>query len=70
MTLQIQRSFFSGLAGAMDDLKDLQLWPTTYSTRQIVHAEGEINVPVTLIIGVSEPLTPDLFLLTRDPAAL
>jgi mannose-6-phosphate isomerase-like protein (cupin superfamily) len=115
MTLQIQRSSFSGLAGAMDDLKAHQLWPTTYSTGQAtaaephwhsedvhgyvvegdfnildgegqrydlvpgdkftvpartLHAEGEINSPVTLIIGVSEPLTADLFLLPRDPSAL
>ena len=35
-----------------------------------LHAEGEIDAPVHLIIGLSEPLPPDQFLLPRDPATL
>jgi mannose-6-phosphate isomerase-like protein (cupin superfamily) len=37
---------------------------------KMLHAEGEINAPVTLIIGLSEPLAADRFLLTRDPSTL
>ena len=115
MSLQIQKDFFVGLTGALDDLKARKLWPTTYSTAQAtaaephwhsedvhgyviegdfnilddkghrhdllpgdkftvpartLHAEGEIDSPVTLIIGLSDALTADQFLLPREPSAL
>jgi quercetin dioxygenase-like cupin family protein len=35
-----------------------------------LHAEGEIDSLVHLIIGLSVPLPPDQFLLPRDPADL
>lgn len=35
-----------------------------------LHAEGEINSQVTLIIGISEPLGADRFLLPREPSTL
>ena len=35
-----------------------------------LHAEGEINEAVTLIIGLAEPLPGDRFLLPRDPSTL
>lgn len=35
-----------------------------------LHAEGAIDSPVTLIIGMTEALSQDRFLLPRDPSTL
>ena len=37
---------------------------------QVLHAEGEINEPVVMLIGLKEALPMDRFLLPRDPAEL
>lgn len=115
MAIEIEKSCFNGLSGAMSDLSTHKLWPTTYCTNQAtaaephwhsedvcgyviagnfnildtdgqkhdlvpgdkfkvpaktIHAEGEINSPVTLIIGISEPLSADRFLLPRNASTL
>jgi hypothetical protein len=115
MSLIIERGHFVGLNGALTDIKDKGLFPTTYATDHAtaaslhwhseavlaylirgktyfldaegqehwlepgdlitvparnLHAEGDINEPVVMLIGLTEALPMDRFLLPRDPAEL
>jgi len=115
MSLITEKRHFVGLDGALGDIRDKGLFPTTYATDQAtaanlhwhsedvlayliqgnayfldgegkehwleagdlmtvpartLHAEGDINEPVIMLIGLKEALPMDRFLLTRDPAEL
>lgn len=39
MEMHIDREYFQGLSGALEDLKTRELWPTTYSTDQATAAD-------------------------------
>lgn len=115
MSLIIEKGYFDGLNGALTDIRDKGLFPTTYATEhataadlhwhteevsaylvqgktyfldaeghehhlepgdlitvpaRALHAEGEINEPVVMLIGLKEALPMDRFLLPREPAEL
>ena len=115
MSLIIEKTHFVGLTGALTDITDKGLFPTTYATdhataadlhwhsedvlaylvsgktyfldaegqqhwvepgdlvsipARTLHAEGDINEPVVMLIGLTEALQMDRFLLPRDPAEL
>ena len=115
MSLIIEKGHFVGLSGALTDIKNKGLFPTTYATdhataaslhwhseevvaylirgktyfldaegqkhslepgdrvtvpARTLHAEGDINEPVVMLIGLAEALPMDRFLLPRDPAEL
>ena len=115
MGIRVEKGYFDGLGGALDDIKSRALWPTTYATdhataaethwhsedvhaymiegatyfmdgngkrhpveagdmitipARTLHAEGEINGPVVMLIGIPEPLPQDRFLMLRDPTDL
>jgi uncharacterized cupin superfamily protein len=115
MSLIIDKAHFDGLSGALEEIREKGLFPTTYATdhataadlhwhsedvlaymiqgktyfidadgqehrleagdlitvpARTLHAEGEINEPVVMLIGLTEALPMDRFLLVRDPADL
>ena len=115
MSLIIEKGYFDGLNGALTDIRNKGLFPTTYATdhataadlhwhteevsayliqgktyfldaegqehhlepgdlvtvpARILHAEGDISEPVVMLIGLTEALPMDRFLLPRDPAEL
>ena len=115
MALITEKGHFVGLDGALGDIRDKGLFPTTYATDQAtaaslhwhsedvfayliqgkvhfldgegkehwleagdlmtvpartLHAEGDINEPVVMLIGLNEALPMDRFLLPHDPAEL
>jgi gentisate 1,2-dioxygenase len=115
MSLIINRRHFDGLNGALEDLRERNLYPTTYATDHAtaanlhwhteevlaylvkgktyfldsegdehqleagdlitvpagtVHAEGDINEPVVMLIGLVEAVPMDQFLAQRDPSEL
>ncbi|MFT7470558.1 MAG: mannose-6-phosphate isomerase-like protein (cupin superfamily) [Kiritimatiellia bacterium] len=115
MSLIIEKGHFEGLSGALADIRDKGLFPTTYATdkataanihwhteevlayliqgrtyfldangkehqlepgdlitvpARTLHAEGDINEPVVMLIGLSDAVPMDRFLLPRDPAEL
>ena len=115
MSLIIEKRHFDGLSGALEDIREKKLFPTTYATdhataaklhwhsedvlaymvkgktyfldadghehqleagdlitvpARTLHAEGDINEPVVMLIGLVEALPMDQFLVQRDPAEL
>lgn len=115
MSLIIEKGHFVGLDGALTEIKDKGLFPTTYATdhataaslhwhseevlaylvqgktyfldaegqklwlepgdlikvpARTLHAEGDINEPLVMLIGLAEALPMDRFLLPRDPEEL
>jgi hypothetical protein len=115
MGLIIAKNHFDGLSGALEDIREKGLFPTTYATdhataaklhwhshnvlayiikgntyfldaegqkhlveagdlmtvpARTLHAEGEIDEPVVMLIGLEEALPADQFLLIRDPVEL
>ena len=115
MNLIVEKKHFDGLNGALEDIKEKGLYPTTYATdhataaslhwhseevlaymiqgttyfldgdgqkhpveagdlvvvpARTLHAEGDINEPVVMLIGLREALPADRFLMVRDPAEL
>lgn len=115
MSFVIEKKHFEGLAGALRDISDKGLFPTTYATdhataanlhwhteevnaylikgktyfldgdghkhqleagdlitvpARTLHAEGEINESLVMLIGLQEALPMDRFLLPREPAEL
>jgi len=115
MGLIIEKGHFDGLSGALEDIREKGLFPTTYATDQAtaaklhwhsedvlaymikgntyfldadgqkhlveagdlmtvpartLHAEGEIDEPVVMLIGLEEALPADQFLLPHDPVEL
>ncbi len=115
MSLIVDKAHFDGLSGALEEIREKGLFPTTYATdhataaelhwhsedvlayliqgstyfldangqshrveagdlmtvpARTLHAEGEINEPVVMLIGLKDALPADRFLLIRDPAEL
>lgn len=115
MNLIIERNHFDGLSGALEDIRERNLYPTTYATdhataasphwhneeviaylvkgktyfldaeghkHQLVagdlitvpartlHAEGDINEPVIMLVALAEAIPMDQFLAQRDPEEL
>ena len=115
MNLIIIRNHFDGMSGALKDIRDRNLYPTTYATdhataasphwhneevlaylvkgktyfldpeghkhqleagdlvtvpARTLHAEGAINEPVVMLIGLAEAVSMDQFLAQRDPKEL
>lgn len=115
MNLRIERKHFNGLSGALEDIRERNLYPTTYATdhataaslhwhneevlaylvegktyfldagghkhqleagdlitvpARTLHAEGDINEPVVMLIGLVEAVPMDQFLVQRDPEEL
>lgn len=115
MNLIIKKGHFDGLSGALAEIGEKGLFPTTYATdhataadlhwhtedvlayliqgktffldadgqehpleagdlvivpARTLHAEGDINEPVVMLIGLADALPMDRFLLPRDPAEL
>ena len=112
MSIKVDRGYFNGLEGALNDIKDKALWPTTYATdhataaqlhwhsedvhgyvvegkihitdndghrhdlqagdkitipARTLHAEGEIDAPVALVVGLPVAVPLDQFLFAREP---
>ncbi len=115
MSLIVNKKHFDGLSGALEEIREKGLFPTTYATdhataanlhwhnedvlaymiqgntyfldangqehrleagdlitvpARTLHAEGAINEPIVMLIGLKEALPMDRFLLPRDPADL
>lgn len=115
MSLTVKKSHFDGLSGALEDIGEKNLFPTTYATDHataanlhwhsedvlvylvkgktyfldvdgnkyqleagdlitipagILHAEGAVNEPVIMLIGLVEAVPMDQFLVQRDPDEL
>ena len=111
MSLVVRKGHFSGLSGALEDIVEKNLFPTTYTTdhataanlhwhaedvlvylvrgrssfldadgneHQIqagdlitipagtLHAEGAVNEPIVMLIGLVEAVPMDQFLVQRD----
>jgi len=115
MNLIIDKMHFDGLSGALEDIRERNLFPTTYATdhataanlhwhneevlaylvkgktyfldaegdehqleagdlitvpARTIHAEGDINEPVVMLIGLVEAVPMDQFLTHHDPSEL
>jgi gentisate 1,2-dioxygenase len=115
MSLTIKKGHFAGLSGALEDIIEKNLFPTTYATdhataadfhwhsedvlaylvkgktyfldadgnehqlevgdlitvpARTLHAEGAINEPVVMLIGLAAAVPMDQFLVQRDPDEL
>jgi gentisate 1,2-dioxygenase len=111
MSLTFEKAYFDGLSGALADIRERNLFPTTYATdhataanlhwhaedvlvylvkgrssfldadgneHQIqagdlitipagtLHAEGAVNEPIVMLIGLVEAVPMDQFLVQRD----
>jgi mannose-6-phosphate isomerase-like protein (cupin superfamily) len=112
MSIKVEKGYFNGLEGALNDIKSQALWPTTYATdhataaqlhwhsedvhgyvvegeiyitdndghrhdlqagdkitipARTLHAEGEIDAPVALVVGLPVAVPLDQFLFARNP---
>ena len=115
MSLTFEKAYFDGLSGALADIRERNLFPTTYATdhataanihwhsyevlaymikgntsfldadgnehkleagdlitvpARTLHAEGAINEPVVMLIGLADALPMDQFLVQHAPAEL
>ena len=111
----VEKDHFDGLSGALEDIRERKLFPTTYATDQAtaanlhwhedevlaylvkgktyfedaqgtqhqleagdlitipartLHAEGDINEPVIMLIGLVDAVPMDQFLAQHDPGEL
>ena len=115
MSLIVRKGHFNGLSGALEDIVEKNLFPTTYTTdhataanihwhsydvfaymiegktsfldadgnehqleagdvitvpARTLHAEGAINEPVVMLIGLADALPMDQFLVQHAPGEL
>jgi quercetin dioxygenase-like cupin family protein len=115
MSLTVKKGHFDGLSGALEDIREKNLFPTTYATDHAtaanlhwhgedvlvylvkgrtyfldadggehqleagdlitvpagtLHAEGAVNEPVVMLIGLVEAVPMDQFLVQRTPDEL